>query len=593
MGRLNYSARKIDGLKVGQVLAKDLRKRIPPETASRAATRDPYLEIDIASKGLTDQGLAQFIDDLITCLEFRDRDHPQGVGRLTELHLQNNALTTRSLMKLSRVIVLSAGDLRELDLSGNEIRVVTPEQGLAWQQFLDSFRHCYMLKKLDFSHNPLGSRGIEILARVYMRSELDFVEVDGEDDVVGNASQLEVLSGGFTSLRIENNNQENERPLARASDGQHSKSRPLQSSKNRSSSLTPLEKTVTKTDIKRYASTRGLRSIPYLIISNVSMTDACAIHLSSVLSIHWSPEHLLAYLPGGKALSLPDPVGRCNGIIWLPNRDLGTLAQQLLAMTEEFRDWGSNSDSDDRVGQHSRRLPLASRDRSHDEHIKQRQIRKKRDIEYMRLTKRVRIDILKVEGVHSADIWSAALRMVVVCRALLLEDRDRPVSNMSAVETSAEVRHGINPEVAQMDVSYPGPFHPTTKGFAHHFPTIQGVSTVGSLGTPSLVRLGRDREHTPSRSAKVPVRASNASTSVPPQKEVWRFRLPTEAWRRIIAHAVNAEGILDRDQQIQIMRYASDWGALSQELAISGAADYQQIWKILDSVGCFTYSPWS
>jgi hypothetical protein len=145
--------------------------------------------------------------------------------------LQNNALTTRSLKKLSRVIALSAGDLRELDLSGNEIRVVTPEQGLGWQQFLDSFRHCYMLKKLDFSHNPLGPRGIEILARVYMRSELDFVEVDGEDDVAGNASQLEVLSGGFTSLRIENNNQENERPLARASDGQHSKSRPLQSSK--------------------------------------------------------------------------------------------------------------------------------------------------------------------------------------------------------------------------------------------------------------------------------------------------------------------------------------------------------------------------
>jgi Leucine Rich Repeat (LRR) protein len=148
--------------------------------------------------------------------------------------LQNNALTTRSLKKLSRVIALSAGDLRELDLSGNEIRVVTPDQGLAWQQFLDSFRHCYMLKKLDFSHNPLGPRGIEILARVYMRSELDFVEVDGEDDVAGNASQLEVLSGGFTSLRIENNNQENERPLARTSDGQHNKSRPLQSPKSTS-----------------------------------------------------------------------------------------------------------------------------------------------------------------------------------------------------------------------------------------------------------------------------------------------------------------------------------------------------------------------
>jgi hypothetical protein len=344
--------------------------------------------------------------------------------------------------------------------------------------------------------------------------------------------------------------------------------------------MAPIEKTAMKADIRRFANTRGLRSIPYLIISNVSMTDACAVHLSSVLSIHRNPEHLLEYLPGGKALSLPDRIGCCNGIIWLPNRDLGSLAQELLTMTGEFRDWGSNSDSDD--------SSLRSRDPSH-EHER----RKKREIEYMRLTKRIRIATLKAEGVHSADIWSAALKMVVVCRALLLEDRARPVSNMSAVETSrlAEARAGINPEVAHMDASYIGPFHPTTKDFAHHFPTIQGMPTLSSVGTPSP-RPGRDRDHTPSRPAKAPVRTT-ASTVAPPQEETWRFSLPTEAWRRIIAHAVNAEGILDRQQQIRIMQYASDWSALAQELGIKGMADYQQIWKILDSVGCFTYTPLS
>jgi Leucine Rich repeat len=203
---------------------------MPPETASRAATRDPYLEIDIASKELTDQGLALFIDDLIACLEFRDSDHPQGIGRLTEFHLQNNALTTHSLKKLSRIIALSAGDLRELDLSGNEIRIVTPEQRLSWQQFLESFNTCYMLKKLDFSHNPLGPRGIEILARVYMRSELDFPEVDRGDNVAENAPQ-EGLRSSFTAMRIKSN-QENERPLGRASDGLYNKSRPLHPSKS-------------------------------------------------------------------------------------------------------------------------------------------------------------------------------------------------------------------------------------------------------------------------------------------------------------------------------------------------------------------------
>jgi hypothetical protein len=89
--------------------------------------------------------------------------------------------------------------------------------------------------------------------------------------------------------------------------------------------MASIEKTVMKAGIKRYANNRGLQSIPYLIISSVSMADACTVHLSSVLSTHQNPGHLLEYIPGEKALSLPDPIGCCNGIIWLPNRDLGPL----------------------------------------------------------------------------------------------------------------------------------------------------------------------------------------------------------------------------------------------------------------------------
>jgi Ran GTPase-activating protein (RanGAP) involved in mRNA processing and transport len=123
---------------------------------------------------LTDEGFDLFVDDLIECIEYRNEEHPDGIVRLVELHLQGNRLAACSLKKLARVISLSAGDLKELDLSDNLIEIQQPEHREIWQDFLQSFERCYVLKKLDLSRNPLGPRGAEILARVYMQSELDF-----------------------------------------------------------------------------------------------------------------------------------------------------------------------------------------------------------------------------------------------------------------------------------------------------------------------------------------------------------------------------------------------------------------------------------
>lgn len=342
------------------------------------------------------------------------------------------------------------------------------------------------------------------------------------------------------------------------------------------------------------------------------MTNACAIHLASILSIHRSPEQLLAFLPSGKALNLPDIVGQCRGIIWLPNRDLGPLAQKLLEMTEMFRDWKSDTESDDELAEEDRSPskaagnPLAGQSPLNKADItKQRQVRKKLDIEYARLTKRVRIDVLKVEGVHSADIWSTALKMMVTCRALLLEDKDRLVDvaaegeeTMQQEQQPEEPEENIDPEIPlphQIPAAAPvGPFHPSTEDFAVNFPTIQAASA--TMMTPTRAAKKEAETITPpsqtqtTRSGKGHPRQTPA-VSAPPKKETWRFGLPMELWRRIIAEALGADGILNREQQLHIMRYASDWNALAHELTIKGAADHQQIWKILDSINCFTYNP--
>lgn len=75
------------------------------------------------------------------------------------------------------MIQLSARDLKELDISNNEIKIVSVSDAQKWKYFLQSFGQCCVLKKIDFSGNSLGTWGVELLARVYIRSELDFVEV--------------------------------------------------------------------------------------------------------------------------------------------------------------------------------------------------------------------------------------------------------------------------------------------------------------------------------------------------------------------------------------------------------------------------------
>ncbi|GAD92962.1 hypothetical protein NFIA_059010 [Paecilomyces variotii No. 5] len=612
MGRLNYSARKIEGLKAGQVLSKDLKKRIPPGVFSKTAARDPTLEIDIADKNLTDEGFDLFIDDLIQSIAYRNDEHPDGIVRLAELHLSGNNLTAQSLKKLSRVISLSAGDLRELDLSDNKIEIREPEHRKVWQEVLESFQGCYVLKKLDFSRNPLGPRGAEILARVYMQSELDFLESDPDEAEIP-APENEELSEKVQSLTF-GSGKENQTPKSSSKRTSTKGGTPLSGK-----SVSSVEKIPTQMEIKHYSCTRGLRSVPYLILSDISMTNASAVHLSTMLSIHRAPEQLLSYLPGGKALVLPDTAAQCKGIIWLPNKDLGSLGHKLLDMADMVRDMASDIDSDD---EHVEDYGTPSKTNGHDEALvtdspsyddgakRQRQIRNKMSLEFSRLAKRVRIEVLQAEGVHSADIWSVTLKMMVICRALLLDDKDRradaPTEEAPQPEKQPEEQEQkVSLETRELAAPFAaapltaadivrGRYSSQSHDFALEFPALPTPKPAPILETPRKPK--NDRHLTPPSQSQAThagtphVRNSPVASSAS-GKVSWRFGLPIEVWRMIIADAVGADGILDREQQLRIIRYASDWNALAYELTITGAADHQQIWKFLDTVNCFTYNP--
>lgn len=157
------------------------QKRFPldksKDEGSKAAfrdPRDPVIELDISGKNLTDIGFFPVADTLVNALTY---DGEQGrCTRLEELCLQGNQLTVVSLQALARVILVCGQDLRDLDLSDNNITITTDEEAELWEDFLTSFQECYVLRRLDISGNSLGPRAFEVFTRVYAcESAVDFI----------------------------------------------------------------------------------------------------------------------------------------------------------------------------------------------------------------------------------------------------------------------------------------------------------------------------------------------------------------------------------------------------------------------------------
>ncbi|CAI7572054.1 unnamed protein product [Penicillium glandicola] len=200
----------MEGVYMVGIAARDFRQHLPGGDGRDAKSRNSIVKIDLTGRKLTDEGFNIFIDALLETLQKeKDDEHPKGFARLFELHLGGNCLTVKSLPKLGMAIRLSTGDLRNLNLSQNCIEVSTAGQRAAWKYFLNSFEDCYMLKRVDFSENPLSTPGVEILARIYIRSNLGFPQQDtvqlekGHDPKVSDSPGID----RFPSLSISDKGQ--------------------------------------------------------------------------------------------------------------------------------------------------------------------------------------------------------------------------------------------------------------------------------------------------------------------------------------------------------------------------------------------------
>ena len=161
-------------------LIHDQFKRIPPSIGSKAAFRDPVVELDVSGRGLTTEGFLEIAAALVKSIEY-DGDHGK-VVRLEELCLRGNRLDAECLQALGKVVKLAASDLRDLDLSDNLFTVASYGEVVAWEEFLTSFSKCCLLRRIDLSGNALGSKAFEVLARVYGKEPpLDIVLLEEAD----------------------------------------------------------------------------------------------------------------------------------------------------------------------------------------------------------------------------------------------------------------------------------------------------------------------------------------------------------------------------------------------------------------------------
>ena len=363
-----------------------------------------------------------------------------------------------------------------------------------------------------------------------------------------------------------------------------------------------------------YATTRGLRSVPYIVLSNSGMTEAGALHLSYILEIHHVPERLLTRVPNAKAGAPTQQLvsyneSQCRGIIYLPNPLLGSAGHKVLELAEVMRDGYSNyalegfRESPNAPTMSTENLPRAvsgleggacDRRRRSAASLGLRDPNERGDFMESELDRaRVRIQgtTLQVAGPQSNDLWLAAFRMLSLGRDIRPQTRNEPRPGPLTPKPKAPIVKTVRPPASTHKKFKPlAPLTPLTSQrdpnqpispWATQFPKKSGP-------LPSAPMIIPQTPLTP----RLPV-LSSLSPPLPKETPGYRTKLPCgfpeHVWRAIMGLAVGAEGIMSESQQRCVLQWAMDRKTLRQESELLGLRASAQCWKILEATGCLAY----
>lgn len=360
-----------------------------------------------------------------------------------------------------------------------------------------------------------------------------------------------------------------------------------------------------------YATTCGLRSVPYIVLSNSEMTEAGALHLSYILEIHHAPERLLTRVPHAKAgaptqqlLSYDET--QCWGIIYLPNPLLGSAGRKVLELAEKMRDGYLDYTAED-LPEQSNTISVSTNQlrRTYKAHAGlgagayDRRCRSTASTglsdqeghddlvggELGRARTRIQGNLLQHAGFQSNDLWRAAFKMLSLGREIRPQTRNEPPIRPLAPKTKAPIVRTLKipgittkplktltPLTLQRDPNQP--ISPWTTQFP---------KKSGSLpSSPIIITPTPPTPKTPVVSTPLPTKTAIYRTKLP-------CGLPEYVWRRIIGLAAGADGIMSESQQRSVLQWAMDRGTLRQERESLGLRASAQCWKVLEATGCLAY----
>lgn len=458
--------------------------------------------------------------------------------------------------------------------------------------------------------------------------------------------------------------------------------------------------------------------MPYLIFAYTSLTDAGALHLATIVKAHKMPDQLLAYLPPVKAGALglqqwaPPLVfenlelgwGNCRGVIYVPNDGLGNLGKRILEMAEILREHSTELESDDedqtvstpsKAGGTNRRvsdansltIPTEGPGPQANAATRDRQLKKRQESDFDRARNKVVCEVLRKFGIQSVELYSVALKMLVLARAMLLKSEpkalnekpseDKPFEEKPSEEkaceekttdekASEEERSGkieceekenegkssveMPPKQDEFDVitsdeSFPaneramvqavagernadaglvvsgcGPISyrdvltnstspvrtappryqlaspPPVQHVARPAPALLADQLATRIADRLANQIAAEPDDPSPGCADQDLRYINKSVRTTPAKskenqkdERGLFGVNHQLWARIIGYAAECDGILSFAQQKRIVKYASDQKMLAREMDVAGKPQDQQIWRVLQDMGCLSY----
>ncbi|RPB02512.1 hypothetical protein L873DRAFT_1673364, partial [Choiromyces venosus 120613-1] len=599
--------RKIFGTKLGGVVRRDIFRHAQPNSKSPSALKDKRVEINLQGKSLCDESIKLICEALIENLE-------AGYIHLDELNLAENDITVAGLQYLCGVVRLASKDLKDLDLRSNEIGVNSEKDADIWEDFLDSgLRFVSSLRRLDLSKNRIEDRGIEIFAKVYSR-ELPLVlprlsrstlleSSDEEWDVNAESDQDELDPPLYSQVKP---TQLSKTPTASPSSFlSNSKSNISYSvgSFNRQSS----DISATSGGVELH----GIRSIPYLILTQTSMTDKAALFLSYVVPVHPLPENLLKYLPPTRpgiqteTLQTYDTTSGCQGIIFQPNRNFTQLGLKALELANALR---TGTPSGNHNASRGRRfsdvsLPLItpmkhkreSVGSCYSSHISP--VTGTFTSELERVRGKIQGMLLKDEGVCAVEQWSVAVKMLSICRAILF--KGEPVTpELDPLPPQTPLRDpagesgysslGLPPYGPSLTnrTDPPSPISEFQKLSLSILP--EGWIGISSQNSQEIM----DPPHASLCSTpleQVPESSRVTSCNAGPLKKALPGSLEQDTWMEIIAFAVDPKGILSEKQRLNIVEWARSSETLAREKELSGKTKAVQIWRLLEGIECLGF----